>query len=779
MPHAASRTAALVAGTAVALTGLLAFPLSASAATTYTVTTGVDSADPGSFRWALGQAAAGDTIDFDPAVTAVTLDSLATINTGVIVDGPGHALLTISRSSATGYSLLRANGTAQLSGVTLDGTTGTGTLLVVPPSTGGPTVDDVAFVSADSTIGSGIFANGGTGTLTVTNSSFTGGRATESVGGAIYLDGSRSLSISGSVFHDNGSEQKGGAIHVDGKAAAVTAVTITDSEFSDNSCTEWGGGLFVTSAASVTLTDLDAHGNYCSIGGFFFADTTATVSVDGGTYTANSSSINGGAVSIGGAVGASTVSGATFSGNWSSSGGAVAVAGDGSGTIEDSTCVFNPAGTGGAVTALGVSGQFTIERTSFYSNYAYAGGALNLDAVVSGGDGVSISGSTFAGNFFEEDSEGEGASLSVINLGDSVAISNSTFDEPSSDDGSYVVHVANVEPDSEAELNISGSTFVGPGVLRYEEEGGVAPTLVLNSIFASTGPAAIDAVDSTEDYLWAEYSLFSGPAATNLDDHGGNQFNVADFGLATLANNGGPTPTRMPRYTSPAYGAGDPTSAGGTDQRGHPRVVGRMDIGAVEFDAPFFADVTTPSSAFFEYIQWMYASGASAGTAQPSGPPLYNPANAVSRQAMAAFLYRLANDSFTPPAEPTFADVATDSPFYTQVEWMAAEGISTGTPQPSGKPLFNPLAAVSRQSMALFLARYSDVPNLEVAPATQTFADVPVSASTAAAIEWMYEAGISTGTPQPSGLPLYKPVDPVSRQAMAAFLYRLAHTQAP
>jgi serine protease len=60
-------------------------------------------------------------------------------------------------------------------------------------------------------------------------------------------------------------------------------------------------------------------------------------------------------------------------------------------------------------------------------------------------------------------------------------------------------------------------------------------------------------------------------------------------------------------------------------------------------------------------------------------------------------------------------------------------------------------------------------------PTSQSFADVAVDQFGAAAIAWMAQTGISTGTTQPTGLPLYKPGDPVSRQAMAAFLYRLAH----
>lgn len=187
---------------------------------------------------------------------------------------------------------------------------------------------------------------------------------------------------------------------------------------------------------------------------------------------------------------------------------------------------------------------------------------------------------------------------------------------------------------------------------------------------------------------------------------------------------------------------------------------------------PYFADVG-PGNAFFNEIEWMAASGISTGTPNPPGAPLYLPSSAVSRQAMAAFLMRLSEDTFTAPATPTFADVDSSFPFYTAIEWMADQGISTGTAQPSGKPLYKPADPVSRQAMALFLARYAHA-DISVPPTTQVFADVPTDSAPAAAIDWMKSAGISTGTAQPSGLPLYKPADPVSRQAMAAFLNRLS-----
>ena len=187
-------------------------------------------------------------------------------------------------------------------------------------------------------------------------------------------------------------------------------------------------------------------------------------------------------------------------------------------------------------------------------------------------------------------------------------------------------------------------------------------------------------------------------------------------------------------------------------------------------ERPRFADVPNPLSAFYPYIQWMISEGISTGTAQPSGKPLYKPSDAVSRQAMSAFLYRLSRDSFVPPSVATFADVPTTSGFFKQVEWMADTGISTGTVQPTGKPLYKPSDAVSRQAMAAFLYRMSG--DTFVAPSEATFADVSTTSTFFTQIEWMAANGISTGTAQPSGKPLFKASDPVSRQAMAAFLYR-------
>jgi len=131
--------------------------------------------------------------------------------------------------------------------------------------------------------------------------------------------------------------------------------------------------------------------------------------------------------------------------------------------------------------------------------------------------------------------------------------------------------------------------------------------------------------------------------------------------------------------------------------------------GSPTFAAPAtarFADVP-PSHPFFREIEWLASVGVTTGTTRPGGTVTYDPGATVSREAMAAFLYRLAGSpAFTPPATPTFADVGRGHPFYAAVEWLAARGITTGTPQPDGTVRYAPGSPVSRDAMAAFLHRF-------------------------------------------------------------------------
>ncbi len=185
--------------------------------------------------------------------------------------------------------------------------------------------------------------------------------------------------------------------------------------------------------------------------------------------------------------------------------------------------------------------------------------------------------------------------------------------------------------------------------------------------------------------------------------------------------------------------------------------------------ASTFADVPVGHPFNLE-IEWMRAADLANGYLD-NGYRTYHPIEDVSRQAMAAFLYRLAGSpAIMLPAEPSFADVPFDHPFSTPIEWMKAEGISNGNVGPGGTIVYLPLEAVTRQSMAAFLYRNADNPPFDP-PATATFSDVPVGHPFFKEIEWMKAEGITNGNVDGS----YGAIDPVSRQAMAAFLYRYTH----
>jgi hypothetical protein len=117
-----------------------------------------------------------------------------------------------------------------------------------------------------------------------------------------------------------------------------------------------------------------------------------------------------------------------------------------------------------------------------------------------------------------------------------------------------------------------------------------------------------------------------------------------------------------------------------------------------------FSDVST-THPFATEIAWMASTGISTGFEDGT----YRPARAVTRQSMSAFLYRLAGEpDFTPPAEPRFSDVSGAHPFSAEVEWMAAEDVTTGFDDGT----YRPGEVVTRQSMSAFMHRFADGPGV-------------------------------------------------------------------
>ena len=93
-----------------------------------------------------------------------------------------------------------------------------------------------------------------------------------------------------------------------------------------------------------------------------------------------------------------------------------------------------------------------------------------------------------------------------------------------------------------------------------------------------------------------------------------------------------------------------------------------------------FVDVPV-GATFFDEIEWLYERGITTGYLV-GGERYFRPGNWVTRQAMAAFLYRLAGEivtgAFVTPGAARFSDVPLGAPFFREIEWLASAGISVG-----------------------------------------------------------------------------------------------------
>jgi len=116
----------------------------------------------------------------------------------------------------------------------------------------------------------------------------------------------------------------------------------------------------------------------------------------------------------------------------------------------------------------------------------------------------------------------------------------------------------------------------------------------------------------------------------------------------------------------------------------------------------------------------------------------------------------------------TFPDVPPTWPFFREVEWLAAEGITTGYPDGT----FRPLQSINRDAMAAFLYRFTGSPAF-TPPADSPFVDMTPETMFYKEVTWLAHQGIATGWTEPDGTRTFRPLQPINRDAMAAFLFRL------
>lgn len=144
----------------------------------------------------------------------------------------------------------------------------------------------------------------------------------------------------------------------------------------------------------------------------------------------------------------------------------------------------------------------------------------------------------------------------------------------------------------------------------------------------------------------------------------------------------------------------------------------------------------------------------------------FRPQIPVWRDAVIAYMYRIAGEpAYTAPRRSPFLDVDQSQPFYKEICWAQATGLTTGWKVRGGWE-FRPFQPILRDAMATFLFRASGESLRGVN--YNGFNDINSSLIFEKEIEWMGSTGISRGWDDGT----YRPFNQTTRAELAAFLYR-------
>ncbi|MFA5882225.1 MAG: choice-of-anchor Q domain-containing protein [Acidimicrobiia bacterium] len=417
----------------------------------------------------------------------------------------------------------------------------------------------------------------GGGDVTVSGSTIARNR-TSTFGVGIFANGF--LTVTDSVIAENIAE---GTIDQDafggGGAFANEGALVDGVRFEGNlarcpgDCEQYGGGL-VTGPARVTNSSFTDNSVGCqafctNVGGAVYV--VGDLDLAGSTFENNEASCFHGCAAAGAGIyadGSSAFDGATVVAAWGAAGLAAAIE-PGEVTIVDSEF----SGNRGTI----------LDDPIYFSTCECAGGGL----AVNGETAVSVTGSTFSGN----EAYGSGGAVSIAGAVP-LALTNSTLTGNVSRRGAvtsegpvttaYVTITDNVIPPPADELEPDPITSMSVGELRS------FATVVVGA--GSWPNCFVDGSSTSEGWNFSDDSSCGFTDAAKGDSEAAGN----DPKLGVLADNGGPTRTRLPAPASPLLDripiascqAGVATGVT-TDQRGVTRPQGTgCDIGAVEVVVP-------------------------------------------------------------------------------------------------------------------------------------------------------------------------------------------------
>ncbi len=383
------------------------------------------------------------------------------------------------------------------------------------------------------TLKNGAGAGGGAiqnfGTTRATRVTFTNNRATGgSDGGAIYNSGT--LKIKQSTFKGNQSSD-GGAIYNSGGTVTIAASVFESNQANVN--TRYGGAI-ATDGGTLTIKKTTFTGNLAGEGGAVYTQFGSTNVIKSSTFDSNSSNDSGGAIFN---LGVMNLTGAVIKNNTAANTGG-GIAHGGTLTMQTTTISGNHAATGGGLRDFG--NNTTLSAVTFSGNVATLHGGAIYSSVSTVIRNSTLSGNR-AGNAYGGGGlyqYGGGSDLQFVTIANNRAGYSGGVYSESSKNGS--IQMENVVLSQNQNGNCGGALLVSLG-------GNV----------------------SSDTYC---------AAFTQSKDK--QNVNVK---LGPLANNGGPTQTRLPLAGSPAINNAFNIPGIITDQRGVARPQGnKQDSGAVE-----------------------------------------------------------------------------------------------------------------------------------------------------------------------------------------------------
>ena len=248
-------------------------------ATTITVTNGNDSG-PGSLRQALAQANDGDTINFDPSLSIVTLTTAELVIAKSITISASPQMVTVQRApQAPQFRIFHVipGHSVEINGLTISGGH------ITDDNGGGILNDNSTLTMAHCTVNgnaivSGEFANSGggihnSGTMTLNqviinnnNASFSGGGIIPPSGGGISNTGTLII-IAGTVQGNMGFLSAGGIYNSNTGVMTITGSTISDNRTGFPG--HYGGsGGGIVNYGTMTIQDSTISGNTAPGGDF-------------------------------------------------------------------------------------------------------------------------------------------------------------------------------------------------------------------------------------------------------------------------------------------------------------------------------------------------------------------------------------------------------------------------------------------------------------------------------------------------------------------------------